>query len=199
MCYHTKITKNKEEMERHFHARASGMDRFVPGSVFKAFDFPMTPVITKEDPGIIQLYQWGLLPHWADSSWNRNYTLNARVETLEKKSAFRSAADNRCLVIVDGFYEWQHQGKDRVRYEVGFGDSLFALAGLYDHCEDKKTYVIVTTEAKGIMWEIHNSKRRMPMAMRNSNLMAAWLKGEMVEPEYDFSTSPPFHAQQALF
>lgn len=199
MCYNTKITKKKEEMERHFHARASGLDRFVPSSVFKAFDFPMTPVITNEEPGLIQLYQWGLIPHWADVSWNRTYTLNARVETLEQKSAFRGAVENRCLVIVNGFYEWQHVGRDKLRFEIGFGNSLFALAGLYDHCGDKSTYTVVTTEAKGIMWEIHNTKRRMPMAMRNSELMSAWLQGEMVEPEYDFSTIPPFHAQQSLF
>ena len=48
MCYQTKITKKKEEMQRHFDARISGLDAFDPSEVIKAFDFPKTPVITDE-------------------------------------------------------------------------------------------------------------------------------------------------------
>ena len=88
MCYHIKITRKKEELERSFQARATGMDEFEPGELFKGFDYPRTPVITKDDPELIQLYQWGLIPHWAGPDWNRNFTLNARVETLEHKKSF---------------------------------------------------------------------------------------------------------------
>ena len=140
MCYQTKITKKKEELKRHFDAKITGLDQFDPSEVIKAFDFPKTPVITDQEEHEIQLYQWGLIPYWADASWNRNYTLNARIETLEEKPSFKNIVNNRCLILVNGFYEWQHVGKTKIKYEIGFDNELFALAGLYDHWADTKTY-----------------------------------------------------------
>jgi putative SOS response-associated peptidase YedK len=199
MCYQTKITKKKEEMARQFDARISGLDEFDPAEVIKAFDFPKTPVITDEDEHLIQLYQWGLIPFWADASWNRNYTLNARIETLHEKPSFKNITNNRCLVLVNGFYEWQHLGNSKIKYEIGFNNELFALAGLYDHWSDTKTYTIVTTEAQGVMREIHNTKLRMPLALQTQEEMRAWLQGREVKPRFDFSTNPGLFRQQTLF
>jgi len=199
MCYQTKITKKKEEMQRQFNARISGLDEFDPSEVIKAFDYPKTPVITDEDDHLIQLYQWGLIPYWADMSWNRNYTLNARIETLDQKPSFKNITSNRCLILVNGFYEWQQVGSSKIKYEIGFNNELFALAGLYDHYGDAKTYTIVTTEAQGVMKQIHNTKLRMPFALHKENEMNAWLKGDSVKPRYDFSTIPDLYQQQTLF
>lgn len=199
MCYHIKISRKKEELERSFQARATGMDDFVPGELFKGFDFPRTPVITKDDPELIQLYRWGLVPHWAGSDWNRNYTLNARVETLEQKRSFSGITGNRCLVLLDGFYEWQQVNGKKIKYEIGFGDELFALGGLYDHADQGSTYAIVTTEAQGIMREIHNTKLRMPYALRTRESMDAWLAGELPSVDHDFSTRPELFQQTSLF
>ena len=175
------------------------MDDFIPGDIFKAFDYPKTPVITKEDPELIQLYQWGLVPNWAASDWNRNYTLNARIETLDEKPSFSGIQGNRCLVLINGFYEWQHLNGKKIRYEVGFNDMAFALGGLYDHSEMGSTYTVVTTEALGVMREIHNTKLRMPFAMRSKQSMEAWLAGELPLPDHDFSTVPELYRQTRLF
>lgn len=199
MCYQTKITKKKEELERSFQAKITGMDDFVPCEVFKAFDFPKTPVITKDDPELIQLFGWGLVPNWAGSDWNRNYTLNARIETLDQKRSFKGILENRCLVIVNGFYEWQHVDRQKIKYEIGFSDQLFALAGLYDHSLQGVTYTVVTTEAEGVMREIHNTKLRMPFALRDRNEMEAWLAGDVPDPRFDFTTIPELHQQTRLF
>ncbi|UCE93055.1 MAG: SOS response-associated peptidase [Flavobacteriaceae bacterium] len=199
MCYQTKLTKKKEEIQRQFDARISGLDEFDPSEVIKAFDFPKTPVITDEDPKLIQLYQWGLIPYWADENWNRQYTLNARIETLEEKPSFKNITNNRCLIIVNGFYEWQHINGSKIKYDIGFNNELFALAGLYDHWADTKTYTVVTTEAKGVMREIHNTKLRMPFALYDQNEMQAWLHGKEVKPRYDFTTNPGLYQQQSLF
>ncbi|MCA0931853.1 SOS response-associated peptidase [Lutimonas saemankumensis] len=199
MCYQTKITKKKEEIQRQFDARISGLDEFDPSEVIKAFDFPKTPVITDEDPKLIQLYQWGLIPYWADESWNRQYTLNARIETLEEKPSFKNITNNRCLIIVNGFYEWQHINGSKIKYDIGFNNELFALAGLYDHCSDTKTYAVVTTEAQGVMREIHNTKLRMPFALYDQDEMQAWLNCKDVKPRYDFTTNPGLYQQQSLF
>ncbi len=199
MCYQTKITKKKEEMQRQFEADISGLDEFDPSEVIKAFDFPKTPVITDQEPSSIQLYQWGLIPFWADATWDRTYTLNARIETLSEKPSFKKITGNRCLILVNGFYEWQHVGSSKIKYEIGFDNELFALAGLYDHMADTGTYTVVTTEAQGIMREIHNTKLRMPVALHNQEEMQLWLKGESVNPRYDFTTNPGLYQQQRLF
>lgn len=199
MCYQTKITKKKEEMQRQFDAKITGLDEFDPSEVIKAFDFPKTPVITDEDPHAIQLYQWGLIPYWSNATWNRNYTLNARIETLDEKPSFKNITNNRCLIIVNGFYEWQHVAGSKIKYEIGFNNELFALAGLYDHWADTKTYTVVTTEAQGVMKVIHNTKLRMPVALYSQEEMSAWLKGEQVIPRFDFTTNPGLYEQTSLF
>jgi putative SOS response-associated peptidase YedK len=199
MCYQTKITKKREKLEEYFKAKLLDLDDFVPSDEFKAFDFPKTPVITHADPKQIQLYQWGLVPNWADSNWNRNYTLNARIETLDQKKSFKSITDNRCLVLVNGFYEWQHINNSKIKYEIGFNDELFALAGLYDKNEEINTYTIITTEAKGIMCDIHNTKLRMPFAIKDLSDMHAWLHGDDIKPDFNFTSSPNLYKQQSLF
>ena len=75
------------------------------------------------------------------------------------------------MIFSDGFYEWKwldKQGKKKQKYLIELPNSeLFSFAGLYDHWVDKQTgeiinsCSIVTTEAKGIMREIHNSKIRI--------------------------------------
>jgi len=199
MCYQTKITKKKEKLEEHFRAKLLELDDFIPNSVFKAFDFPKTPIITNEDPELIQLYQWGLIPNWADADWNRTYTLNARIETLDEKRSFKNIVDNRCLILINGFYEWQHINNSKIKYEIGFNDELFALAGLYDENNNQKTYTVITTEAKGVMETIHNTKLRMPFALNDQSDMQAWLQGEDIKPVYNFTTTPDLYEQQTLF
>ena len=199
MCYQTKITKKREKLEEHFNAKLIDLEDYIPNDIFKAFEFPKTPIITNKEPNLIRMYQWGLIPHWADMNWNRNYTLNARIETLDKKRSFQDIVENRCLIIVNGFYEWQHVNNAKIKYEIGFNDKLFALAGLFDQYESVKSYTIVTTEAKGIMQKIHNTKLRMPFALQNKQEMNEWLNGELVQPNYSFTTTPDLYQQHTLF
>lgn len=190
MCYHTKQTKSLEEVEKRFDAKVVQPELFTTSTDFNAFAYPFTPVITNEDNSLIQLLQWGLIPHWATFDWNRNFTLNARFETLDEKKSFKSITQNRCLIIVDGYYEWQHVAKKKIKYDIGFNNQLFALGGLYDINNGKKTYTIVTTEARGIMREIHNTKLRMPISLKTNEQMQHWLDG------YDELGSDQFTTQK---
>ena len=101
------------------------------------FDFPKTPIITNENPEIIELYNWGLIPDWSKSEDIRALTLNAKIETIHEKPSFKNIVNQRCLVLANGFYEWQwrdSKGKNKVKYEIGIeNDELFAFAGLYSH------------------------------------------------------------------
>ena len=195
MCFFMKLNQKPEKIEQKFNAQFQFFNSYHPKDTINGFDFPQTPIIKNTNPFTIEMLQWGLIPHWANNDWNKSFTLNARVETLDEKPAFKNVTQNRCLVITNGFYEWQHQGKIKTKYEIGFNDELFAFGGIYDN----DSFSIVTTEAKGIMREIHNTKFRMPIALKSDEEMKAWLNGENLNGRTDFIATPLDPLQLTLF
>src|SRR4051812_36365517 len=68
------------------------------------------PIVTQ--PGKLTIATWGLIPHWAPDATIAGRLINARADSIDTKPAFREAFKRRrCLVLGDGFYEWQHHGK----------------------------------------------------------------------------------------
>ncbi|NYV77574.1 SOS response-associated peptidase [Streptomyces sp. UH6] len=140
--------------------------------------------------------RWGLVPSWAKDPKIGSRMINARVETVHEKSAYRRAfARRRCLLPADGFYEWQ-QVKDeatgKVRKQPYFihpaDGEVMALAGLYEFWRDPEvedredpaawllTCTIITTEATDAAGRVHP---RMPLAL-TSDHYEAWL-----DPHHD--------------
>ena len=71
-------------------------------------------VVQREDRRAVVRYRWGLIPHWADDPKVASRMFNARAETLATSPPFRDAfRRRRCLVPVDGFYEWLREGSRR--------------------------------------------------------------------------------------
>jgi len=144
----------------------------------------------REDQEGIDLLHWGLIPFWVKDSRAaaeiRFKTFNARAETLLSKPAFRTAArSKRCLVLVRGFYEWQHRGKDKIPYFIYLKDQQpLAMAGIYDDWTDRETgewlqsCTVITTDANPIMEKIHNSKKRMP-AILSRDSENAWIDPDL--------------------
>lgn len=186
MCFHSKQSKSAQELKHRFKASFPQEELFKPSS-FNAFLYPKTPVIIDQNPESIELYHWGLMPSWAKDLSARAYTLNARIETINEKPSFKYYVKKRCLILADGFYEWQWldpEGKKKQKYLITLrNQEAFAFAGLYNAWVDKttgeifNTYTILTQEAKGIMREIHNHKLRMPVILPQKQEME-WLKGE---------------------
>lgn len=195
MCFHTKLTQKPRAIEHHLQSKFEMPELFSPEETINAFTFPKTPVISNLEPQKIQMMNWGLVPEWASEDWNRTFTLNAKWESMEQKPAFRDSIRNRCLVIVNGFYEWQQRGKAKIKYEIGFDEEIFALAGIFN----RKTYSVVTTEAQGIMREIHNSKLRMPIALKTRDEMENWLEDREIQPRFDFTIKSEDPIQTSLF
>ena len=127
----------------------------------------------------LRVVRWGLVPFWAKDPSIGSRMINARVETVDAKPAFRRAfAKRRCLLPADGFYEWlkvQDQGKVRKQpyYIHRADDGVLAFAGLYELWRDKSvpedhprawlwTSVIITTRAEDEVGHIHE---RMPMVI----------------------------------
>ena len=190
MCFHSKQSKSAVQVENRFKAKIDVIDLFQPNDNINGFDFPLTPIITDKNPKIITHFNWGLIPTWSINDDIKKLTLNARIETLEEKSSFKNSINNRCLVIANDCYEWQwldKKEKNKIKYEIGIGnDDLFAFAGLYSEWinketgEVKHTYTIITTQANGIMSEIHNTKKRMPIILKPEDEQK-WLQNEAVQ------------------
>ncbi len=126
-------------------------------------------VIPGETPNEAQLFHWGLVPFWAKDPKIGNRMINARAETVAEKPAFRIPfKKHRCLVLADGFYEWDKKGVKRLPYRVVIKDEQpFALAGICDYWKDEKgkeikSFSIITTDANQIISKIHD---RMPVIL----------------------------------
>jgi putative SOS response-associated peptidase YedK len=110
--------------------------------------------------------RWGLIPVWADDPSIGDRMANARSETAATKPSFRRAfRSRRCLVVADGFYEWQRTNGRKQPYFVGFkNDRPFGMAGLWERWEKGdepvESCTILTTDANDLMKPIH---KRMPV------------------------------------
>ena len=178
MCFHTKQSADAKKLAKRFKATVKEKDNELVTGVFNGFEHPKTPIITAQEPDLIQCYEWGLVPWWSKDKSIQNSTLNARIETIREKPSFSGILHRKCLVLVDGFFEWQWmdaKGKEKQKYLITLeNNEPFALAGLWTEWKTPngellKSYTIITTEAKGIMREIHNSKLRMPVILTEGN------------------------------
>lgn len=169
------MSKKAQEAASRFNVEAE-ID-FNPVFHASGFSFPEWPVITAEEPGKLNLFNWGLIPFWVkdeeQAKQMRARTLNAKSETVFEKPSFRSAIHKqRCIVISTGFFEWQDCNKKKYPYFIRLkGQEIFGLAGIYSRWTDKntgeifRTFSILTTHANPLMAKIHNLKERMPVVL----------------------------------
>jgi putative SOS response-associated peptidase YedK len=94
--------KKTQELENRFKEKFTEIDTYKTG-FYNGFEHPNTPVITNQNQECIQLFQWGLIPGWAKNTDIQKYTLNAKVETMNEKVAFKDSTNNRCLILLDHF------------------------------------------------------------------------------------------------
>ena len=189
MCFHSQQNKSPQEIAKRFNIEEDDIPQNVTG-IYNGFEFPKTPVITSQEPKQVQLYSWGLIPHWANDKSIRKNTLNAKIETLSQRPSFKDVVNNRCLILSDGFYEWQwrdSKGKNKQKYLITVpNENLFSFAGIWSEWTDpetgisQKSYSIITTEANSVMAEIHNTKQRMPVILPKS-LEQDWLQQKPID------------------
>ena len=129
--------------------------------------------------------RWGLIPWWAKNASIGSRMINARAETVSEKPAFRDALRRRrCLVLSDGFYEWQRTGTARkpMRIVVGSGQP-FAFAGLWSVWRDQDgnripSCAIITTTANDLLRPVHD---RMPVVLPRE-MEEFWLDRSVEDP-----------------
>lgn len=139
------------------------------------------PVVVKQaDQRRLQMMHWGLIPFWAKDKSMGSKLINARVETVEQKASFKHAIkERRCIVPVDGYYEWQktNTGKQAMRIIMP-SNQLFGLAGLWEEWispdgQAYLSYTILTTAPTPSLAPIHH---RMPLVL-NREQEDYWLHG----------------------
>lgn len=127
----------------------------------------ISAVIRQNGQNIIESFLWGLIPSWAKDPSIGNKLINTRAESVHEKPSFRDAfKKRRCLIIVNGFYEWKKEGKRKIPlYFYLKSGKPFGLAGLYESWmsparKQINTCTIITTEANSLISPIHD---RMPV------------------------------------
>src|ERR1700704_916575 len=131
------------------------------------------------------LLRWGLVPFWAKAPETGLKMINARVETVAERPAFRRSLERfRCLVIADGFYEWHRAGSGAKQafHITRAGGGVFAFAGLWSiwrggaahggtEAPRLRTCTILTTAANSSVASLHH---RMPIILP-AGAEQAWL------------------------
>ncbi len=133
----------------------------------------MPVVLLEEGERNMAMMKWGLIPKWVKNPNEfGNKLINARAEGLEKRISFKEALlKRRCLVPVNGFYEWKKEKIKKPYYFSSGSDKYMSLAGLYEIWSDGKgasikTYTIITTAANETLSEIHD---RMPVILERED------------------------------
>ena len=116
-----------------------------------------------------KMHRWGLIPPWAKDPGIGSQLINARAETVAIKPAFRKAfRERRCLILADGFFEWQRRGLHKQPFHIRMRDGRpFAFAGLWEYWEGPEgpgidSCTILTTTANELVGALHD---RMPVIL----------------------------------
>ena len=140
------------------------------------------PIVRLDPDGkrVLTMVRWGLIPFWAKDKDISYRMINARAETVAEKPSFREAFKRRrCLVVADGFYEWQkrEQGPKQPYYITLKSGGPMAFAGLWERWSDRESNetiescTIIVTDANKLLRPIHD---RMPVIIAPENF-DAWL------------------------
>jgi putative SOS response-associated peptidase YedK len=171
MCGRSSLTKTEKELEERFRATfySEDLERYNPLPNFNVAPTQMHPVITQEEPKIIHLYRWGLIPYWAKDMKIGYKLINARIEGIAEKPSFRQAFQKRrCIVPFDGYYEWQKTDKGKIPYRIRLKNTeIFTIAGLYEHWKSPdgkiiNSFTLITHDADPKIRHLHD---RQPLVL----------------------------------
>ena len=130
----------------------------------------------------IDTLRWGLVPHGCMDPSGGRKPINAKAETVARLATFRDAyARRRCIIPVDGFYEWQATKRGKQPYAVAMANGEpFALGGIWENWRSQRTgqwirtFCILTTPANTLVSRIHD---RMPLSL-SAESYGRWLGPE---------------------
>ena len=164
MCERFYLTATPTEIKRQF--KLDKVPELIPR--YNIAPTQLSPIVISKGKGReLLVARWGLVPAWSRDLSLGAGMVNAPAETLEAKPAYRVALQSqRCLVLANGFYEWQTRGARKQPYKIAVRNgALIGFAGLWERWtpetgEAVETFTIITTEASRLVREVHD---RMPV------------------------------------
>ncbi|HVX15156.1 MAG TPA: SOS response-associated peptidase [Pirellulales bacterium] len=186
-------------------AVAAEFDVDVPETALLLFNIAPTQQVSavrvvEDDRRALCSLRWGLVPQWADDLAVGNRMINARADSVATKPAFRQAfASRRCLVVADGFYEWQRGGRQKQPYYFRLRDDRpFGFAGLWERWskggQTVESCTIITTEPNELVAPLHD---RMPVILPH-DAYDLWLSPRTQEIELLQSLLQPYASDQMV-
>jgi putative SOS response-associated peptidase YedK len=182
MCYHLSIHSSKQKIANQFQLTFSPEKKEKIRYHINAFDFPEVDLVLQDKPEQLSSAYWGLIPSFAkteaEAAQLKANTINAKGETLFVRASFKeSILSRKCVVFVDGFFEWQKEGKRKLPHYIFSNDKQpLALAGISNTWRNPETseiintFSIITKEANALMAQIHNTKQRMPAILEHDQI-----------------------------
>ena len=135
------------------------------GENYNAYPDQKLPVIRNYSNGrALESLKWGIVPGWAKKN-NIKALINARLETVDTKPSFKNLIKkSRCVVVANGFYEWQRSEKNKMPYYVYRKDNkVLYLAGIHQNNQ----FCLITEEASNHFKSIHI---RQPVILNEDNI-----------------------------
>ena len=186
MCGRYTITKQKKDVENQFDVK---IDEYIYKINYNAAPTQILPVITNDQLNKVNFFKWGLVPYWAKNQNIGNKMINARIETITEKPAYKQAIHKRrCIIIADGYYEWMETSRGKKPYHITMNkNQLFAFAGIWESWKNNqgeivKTFSIITQDAYNEIAHIHH---RMPVKL-NPKEKLFWLNAETAEQAIEY-------------
>ena len=173
MCGRYLLKALSAEIIQHFEL-VDGLEYFDEhGYRFDREVFPGEPILAINKYHVPEDLWWTIRDRTFDGKIKS--AINARSETVAKVAMFRDAfKSDRVLIPASAIYEWQHRASGvNARYEISFDTPLFALAGIARDCEirgeTRRATAILTTTPNDIFREIHNTKQRQAVVIREKD------------------------------
>jgi putative SOS response-associated peptidase YedK len=177
---HTPESKIREAFNR-VHTRSLGLKpRY---NIAPSQDIPI--IRDTDTSREMVMVQWGLIPAWSREPRTKYSTINARIESVAQKPAYRMPfRHRRCLIPADGFYEWKVINGNKIPHHIRMKDgSVFAFAGLWDHWEGEEqtldSCTIIVMPANEVMKPVHE---RMPAIIAPAHY-DLWLDSRVTEKQ----------------
>lgn len=188
MCYDVAtMTKKALDYAKRYGKQEDWEDikkRLPPTYHVSGFTEPSLPVITNQDPDKVQIFSWPFIP----MAYSKLNTLNCRDDNMFKSFTYKDSARNRrCLIMIDGFFDFHHKGGVSYPYFVQMQDgNPFTVGGIWQNFKkdgiERNTVSIVTTRANKEMTWLHNepaySAESRMMLVITKETESEWLDGE---------------------
>jgi len=199
MCGRFTLTADPDELREVFSWITFPEKQFAPR--YNIAPTQPIAVVTNTGENKLDFFTWGLIPFWAKDPSIGSRMINARSETLAEKPSFKNAFKRRrCLILADGFYEWQKIPGEKAKQPIYIRmkeSEPFTFAGLWEdwHSTDGSQILsatIITTSPNKLIEPIHN---RMPVILPES-AYRQWLAPGEADPQKLGALLRPFDADR---